>query len=349
MLSGGSGSRLRPFTFSFPKQLIPVGNKPVLHHCLENLRDIGVREVGVVIGGFGEEIRESVGDGSAFGLRITYIHQDEPLGLAHCVSIARDFLGEDDFVMYLGDNILADGVHETARIFEEQRPHACVTTAKVDDPSQYGIVELDHEGRVLSFQEKPAEPRGDHAIVGVYFFTSVIHEAVANIRPSARGELEITDALQYLIEQGALIRSHEYSGFWRDTGTIDDLLDCNRRLLAPTLFERSGAVDEDSVLTGGVRLEAGACVVRSHIEGPVIVGAGSVIEDSYVGPNTAVGEDCELTGAEIAESVVLRGARISGARGIRNSLIGRGAQVRGGHTGSHRLLIGDLSRVEVSS
>ncbi|MEI5527164.1 glucose-1-phosphate thymidylyltransferase [Streptomyces brasiliscabiei] len=352
VLSGGSGTRLRPFSYSMPKQLIPIANKPVLEHVLEDIRGLGVTDIGVVVNsGWAPQIAEVIGDGSRLGVRVTYIHQDEPLGLAHCVALAEPFLGVDDFVMYLGDNMLPEGTASIAEEFRTARPAAQVVVRKVADPRAFGVAELDAEGRVVRLVEKPREPRSDLALIGVYFFTADIHRAVTSIAPSARGELEITDAIQWLLEDGAEIRASEYHGYWKDTGRADDVLECNRHLLGSLRPAVLGEADDASELIGRVRIEAGARVVRSRIEGPVVVGAGSVIEDSHIGPDTAIGEGCTLRETRIRDSIVLDGAAISRVPGIRGSIIGRSATVDAGDdVGTyHRLVVGDHTRIEVAA
>ncbi|MGP3949264.1 glucose-1-phosphate thymidylyltransferase [Streptomyces sp. 7N604] len=347
VLSGGSGTRLRPFSYSMPKQLIPIANKPVLEHVLDNVRALGVTEAGIVVGDRGRQIAEVIGDGSRLGLRVTYIPQAEPLGLAHCVTLARTFLGDEDFVMYLGDNMLPEGVADIAQDFTARRPAAQLVVQKVADPRAFGVAELDAAGQVERLVEKPQQPRSDLALLGVYFFTSAIHRAVASIRPSARGELEITDAIQWLVTQGAEVRASEYSGYWRDTGRAEDVLECNRRLLASLRPGIVGEVDSRSELDGQVLIEAGARVVRSRVEGPAIVGAGSVVEDSHIGPGTSIGRDCVLRDTRLADSIVLDGASIVNVPGLYGSLIGRNASV--GTSARHRLVVGDHTRIEVAA
>ncbi|MFD4175957.1 glucose-1-phosphate thymidylyltransferase [Streptomyces anulatus] len=351
VLSGGSGTRLRPFSYSMPKQLIPIANKPVLEHVLEDIRDMGVTEIGVIVGSWAPQIAEVIGDGTRLGVRVTYIPQDEPLGLAHCVTLAKPFLGEHDFVMYLGDNMLPEGTAAIADEFREGRPAAQIVVHKVADPRAFGVAELDTEGRVARLVEKPQEPKSDLAMIGVYFFTPEIHRAVESIEPSARGELEITDAIQWLLEDGAEIRASEYRGYWKDTGRADDVLECNRYLLGSLPPAVLGEIDEASELTGRVRIEAGARVVRSRIEGPAVIGAGSVIEDSYIGPGTAIGQGCTLCDTRIRDSIVLDGAAISQVPGIHGSIIGRNATVGAGADVDtyHRLVVGDHTRIEVAA
>lgn len=350
VLAGGTGTRLRPFSHSMPKQLFPVANKPVVEHVLENIGRVGVSEVGVVVGDWEERVREVLGDGSRYGVRIVYIRQERPLGLAHCVRIARDFLGDSDFVMYLGDNILPNGISAVAETFRTERPAAQLVTYKVPDPRAFGVVELRPDGSVAGLVEKPQNPRSNLALIGVYFFTFHIHAAVDAIAPSARGELEITDALQWLVASGADVRASEYSGYWQDTGHVDDVLECNRRLLAGLTGDVVGEVDATSVLTGPVVLEAGARIIRSRVEGPVIIGAGSTIEDCRVGAYTSIGRDCVLRRSGIDHSITLDGATVTDVPSLHGSMIGRSAVVGAGRaTPGHRLIIGDDARVEVAA
>ncbi|WP_411073222.1 glucose-1-phosphate thymidylyltransferase [Streptomyces sp. cmx-4-25] len=350
VLSGGSGTRLRPFSYSMPKQLIPIANKPVLEHVLENIRAVGITEVGVIVGDWADEIAEVIGDGSRLGLRITLIPQEKPLGLAHCVALARPFLGDDDFVMYLGDNMVPGGIAGIAADFTARRPDALVVVHKVRDPRAFGVAELAPDGSVQRLVEKPERPRSDLALIGVYFFTAAIHEAVAAVEPGARGELEITDAIQWLVTRGSRVTASEYSGYWKDTGRVEEVLACNRQLLGEQDARVDGEVDAASRLTGRVVLEAGARLVRSTVTGPAVIGAGTVIEDSAVGPHTSIGRDCLLRETTLTDSIVMGGASITAVTGLRGSLIGRNAVVGAGAEGDgHRLVIGDHTRIEVAA
>ncbi|WP_089107644.1 glucose-1-phosphate thymidylyltransferase [Streptomyces hyaluromycini] len=349
VLSGGSGTRLRPFSHSMPKQLMPIANKPVLEHVLDGVGALGITDVGIIVGDRAAQIIAAIGDGSRFGLVITYIHQDEPRGLAHCVLLAREFLADDDFVMYLGDNILPDGVEDIARDFTEKRPAAQVVVHKVADPRSFGVAELDRDGRVERLVEKPEHPRSDLALIGVYFFTPAIHQAVDAISPSGRGELEITDAVQWLVTQGVQVIATEYSGYWKDTGRVDDVLECNRKLLEGLVPSVRGHVDDASVLIGPVVVEEGARVIGSRIVGPAIIGAGTSVEHSRIGPNTSIGKDCVLRDTHVDSSIALDGATVTGVRGLHSSVIGRNASIgpAEGHPSHHRLVVGDHTRIEV--
>ncbi|MEU6041035.1 glucose-1-phosphate thymidylyltransferase [Actinomadura sp. NPDC047616] len=350
VLAGGSGSRLRPITHSFAKQLVPVANKPVLFYGLEAIRDAGIREVGVVVGDTEAEIREAVGDGSRFGVRVTYLRQDAPRGLAHAVLIARDFLGDDDFVMYLGDNFIVGGINDLVDRFRRERPHAQIMLAKVSDPRAFGVAELDADGRVVGLEEKPERPKSDLALVGVYLFGPAVHEAVARLKPSRRGELEITDTIQWLIDQGHRVESTMVSGYWKDTGNVTDMLEVNRLVLEGLEPSVAGEVDSASELIGRVVVEEGARVTGSRVVGPAIIGPGAVIRDSYVGPFTSIDSDCAVIDSEIEYSIVLRGASIDGVGRIEVSLIGRQARVTPAPPvpRAHRLVLGDHSKVQIS-
>ncbi|HEU0238912.1 MAG TPA: glucose-1-phosphate thymidylyltransferase [Micromonosporaceae bacterium] len=350
VLSGGAGTRLRPITYTSAKQLVPVANKPVLFYGLEAIAACGITEVGVVVGETAAEIRDAVGDGSAFGLSVTYIPQDRPLGLAHAVLIAREFLADDDFVMYLGDNFIVGGIDHVVDEFREQRPDAQILLTRVPDPTTFGVAELDGNGRVVGLEEKPATPKSDLALVGVYLFSPLIHEAVRKIQPSDRGELEITDAIQWLIDERLHVRSTTITGYWKDTGNVDDMLEVNRAVLESTEPEIVGTVDAASQIIGRVRIEKGATVTRSRIVGPAIIGADCVISDSYVGPFTSVSDGCRIEASEIEFSIVLRNASIRGVRRIEASLIGREVDVTPAPSvpAAHRFVLGDHSKVQIS-
>ncbi|MFB4313051.1 glucose-1-phosphate thymidylyltransferase [Actinomadura sp. 21ATH] len=350
VLAGGAGSRLRPITHTSAKQLVPVANKPVLFYGLEAIRDAGIREVGIVVGDTAAEIRRAVGDGSEFGLQVTYLPQDAPRGLAHAVLIAREFLGDDDFVMYLGDNFIVGGINGLVERFRRERPQAQIMLTRVSDPRAFGVAELDAAGRVVGLEEKPAEPKSDLALVGVYLFSPAVHAAVAGLKPSWRDELEITDAIQSLLDEGHRVESTVISGYWKDTGNVTDMLEVNRLVLESVEPSVEGDVDAASELIGRVVVEAGASVAGSRIVGPAIIGAGSVVRDSYVGPFTSIDRDCAVIDSEIEYSIVLRGASIDGVGRIEVSLIGREAEVTPAPRvpKAHRLVLGDHSKVQIS-
>jgi glucose-1-phosphate thymidylyltransferase len=351
VLAGGSGTRLRPITHTSAKQLVPVANKPVLFYGLEAIRDAGITAVGIVVGDTEPEIRSAVGSGRDFGLDVTYIRQPSPLGLAHAVLMAREFLGEDDFVMYLGDNFIVGGITALVEGFRAARPAAHIMLTSVADPRQFGVAELDGAGQLIGLEEKPEQPKSDLALVGVYLFTPAVHEAIAALVPSARGELEITEAIQWLLVQGHKVSSTIISGYWKDTGNVADMLEVNRVVLESAEPAVAGLVDAASELIGRVVVGAGARISGSRIVGPAIIGAGTEITDSYVGPFTSVAAGCVIADSEIEYSIVLAGASIRGVRRIEASLIGHHVEVTPAPKvpKAHRLVLGDHSKVQISS
>ncbi len=328
-----------------------MANKPVLFYGLEAIAEAGITEVGIIVGDTAEEIREAVGDGSAFGLDVTYIPQDQPLGLAHAVLIARKFLGEDDFVMYLGDNFVVGGITALVDAFRSERPDAQILLTKVANPTAFGVAELDADGRVAGLEEKPEHPKSDMALVGVYLFAPAVHEAVRAIKPSRRGELEITHAIQWMIDAGRDVRSTTISGYWKDTGNVTDMLEVNRSVLEGLESTVHGTVDEGSEIIGRVRIEAGAKVTGSRIVGPAVIGANTVITDSYIGPYTSIAGDCRIEDSEIEYSIVLRDSSVGGVRRVEASLIGRNVEVTPAprRPAAHRFILGDHSKVQISS
>lgn len=349
VLAGGTGSRLRPFTHSGTKQLLPIANKPVLFYGLEAIAAAGVHEVGLVVGDYGEDIRREVGDGSPFGLRVTYVPQERPLGLAHAVLVARDFLADDDFLVYLGDNYLQDGIGGFVDRAAAEPAAARLLVTPVPDPTSFGVAEVDGSGLVVRVEEKPPSPRADLALIGVYAFTPVLHEAVRAIRPSPRGELEITSAIQWLIDRGLDVRAETTTSVWRDTGSVDDMLEVNRHVLDGLTGRLDGKVDEDSAVVGRVSLAEGAVVRGSRITGPVIIGPGSVISNAVIGPYTAIGANCRVRDSSIEASVLLDGADVERAGRIEHSFIGRGAVVAAPpFPYAHRLVLGDHSKVHLN-
>lgn len=354
ILAGGAGTRLRPITHTRAKQLVPVANKPILFYGIEAMVAAGITEIGVIVGDTRAEVIAALGDGSRFGARITYIPQDSPLGLAHCVVIARDFLADDDFVMYLGDNLLEQDLAAFVAAFESARatfepPAAQILLKQVPDPHRFGIATLDDAGDVVRLVEKPADPPSDLALVGVYLFTSRVHDAVAAIEPSARGELEITDAIQWLLDQGERVRCELLTGWWIDTGKLTPLLEANRLLLERLEPRIDGEVDEQSSIEGRVVVEAGARVVNSTIRGPVAIGAGTTIVDSFVGPFSAIGNRCTVERSEIEHSVVMDDSSIVEIARLEDSLIGSDAIVQRSRQKPRalRLMVGDHCQIDV--
>jgi glucose-1-phosphate thymidylyltransferase len=351
VLSGGTGTRLRPITHTSAKQLLPVANKPVLFYGLEAIAEAGITDVGLVVGDTADAIKAAVGDGSAFGIRATYIQQEAPLGLAHAVLVARDFLGDDDFVMYLGDNFIVGGITALVNEFSAARPDAQIMLTQVADPRGFGVAELGDSGQVVGLEEKPQRPKSDLALVGVYMFTPAVHQAVRQLSPSWRGELEITEAIQWLIDNGNAVRSTTISGYWKDTGNVTDMLEVNRLVLESVEQRLDGTIGRDCEIIGRVVVEAGAQVSGSRIVGPAIIGAGTKVTGSYIGPYTAIGTDCEIDGSEIEYSILLQAVSIRGVQRIQASLIGNYAEVTPAPPVPkvHRLVLGDHSRVQISA
>jgi len=347
VLSGGAGTRLRPLTHTSAKQLVPVANKPVLFYGLEALRDAGIREVGIIVGDTRAEIEEAVGDGSKFGLEISIIPQVAPLGLAHAVLTAEEFLGDSSFVMYLGDNLLRDGITGLVEEFRATAPDAMILLQHVEEPEHYGIAELDGD-TVVRLVEKPKHPTSDLALVGVYLFTHAIIESAKAIKPSWRNELEITDAIQNMVDRGLRVEPHIVNGWWKDTGQVGDMLEANRLILDVQRRRIDGEVDDESIIDGRVVIEAGAKVVRSTVRGPAVIGAGTVIEDAYVGPYSAISDNCHVSHAEIEHSILWEGSSIRDldAR-VESSLIGREVSI--GRTQekprAYRFILGDSSTI----
>ena len=349
ILSGGKGTRLRPLTYTSAKQLVPVANKPVLFYGIEAIADTGIRDIGIVVGDTQAEIRAAVGDGSRWGVRVQYIEQDAPRGLAHAVKISRDYIGDEPFVMYLGDNLLNKGITQFVREFETQKPAAQILLTRVPDPQMFGVAQLEN-GKVVRLVEKPKEPIGDLALVGVYMFGPDVFESVNRITPSFRNELEITDAIQDLIDRGLTVRPHIVEGWWKDTGKLEDMLEANRLILET--FERrvDGAVDADSRVEGKVVIEKGAVIERSTIRGPAIIGCGARIVHAYVGPFTSIGNDVEITGSEIEHSIVLEGSSLRDlANRVIDSLIGRNVRIwrEPVKPSAYRFMLGDNSEVGI--
>jgi glucose-1-phosphate thymidylyltransferase len=352
ILAGGLGTRLRPITHTSAKQLVPVANKPILFYAIEHMAEVGITDIAIIIGETGDDVRAAVGDGSRWGVAITYLPQDAPLGLAHCVLIARDFLGDDDFVMYLGDNLLQRGlagiVERAERERESEAPAAHILLCPVPDAQRFGVAVLDGD-RVVQLVEKPEVPPSDLAMVGVYLFTPAIHEAVAAIEPSARGELEIVDAIQWLIDDGQQVNHDLLDGWWLDTGKKDSLLEANRRALEAIETRIDGDVDDATDLDGRVVVEAGARIVNSTVRGPAIVAAGAVVTDSYIGPFTSIGADVTIDHSEVENSVLLERVRLAGVPRLVDSLIGRDTEVTRTRRPPRatRLLLGDHCSVDL--
>ena len=347
ILSGGRGTRLYPLTYTCAKQLVPVANKPVLFRVIEAIKEADIRDIGMVVGDTASEIKDAAGDGSRWNVNITYIPQESPLGLAHAVKIAEDFIGEERFVMFLGDNVIQGGISTLIRQFEEADYNCQIVLTRVANPRQYGVAVLE-DGRIVRLVEKPRDPPSDLALVGIYMFDYNVFEAVNNIRPSWRNELEITDAIQYLVDHGHKVYPYVHTGWWIDTGAPGDMLDANRLVLDELEPKVEGYVDRDSKLIGKVTIEKGAEVVGSVIRGPAIIGEQSRIVNSYVGPFTSIYHHVVVERSEIEHSIILEHSRIADIpQRIENSLIGRNVEIVRSPLlpKAYKMTLGDHSRV----
>jgi glucose-1-phosphate thymidylyltransferase len=355
LLHGGSGTRLRPLTHTGPKQLIPVAGKPISQYCLEDLKAAGVEETAVVLGDlWPERVVEQYGDGSELGMKLTYIRQGQPLGLAHAVQMAESFVGEDLFVVYLGDNLLRGGIAEHAQVFRAKKPDAMILLSKVVDPQRFGVAEFDAEGKLKRLVEKPRQPPSPYALVGVYFFTPRIFQAIGRLRPSGRGELEITEAIQNLLDEGCSVDHKFVEGWWKDTGTPEDILEANRLVLDERLEESTimGSVERGASIQGRVRIEKGALIMDgATIRGPACIGHRTRVgEGAYVGPYTSVGSDCELSACEIENTIVMDGCVINSTTRIIDSLIGPQTEISRQDKNTprgYRLILGERSSLRL--
>ena len=340
---------MRPITHTSAKQLVPIANRPILFYGIEAIRDAGITDIGIVVGDTAAEIEAAVGDGSKFGVKVTYIKQEAPLGLAHAVKIARDFIGGERFVMYLGDNLIIEGIKDFVRRFETNSPNCQILLAHVPNPQDFGVAELSGD-RVVRLIEKPSRPKTDLALVGVYMFDQTVFGATEAIKPSERNELEITDAIQHLIDQGFDVQFQVISGWWKDTGKLEDILEANSMLLGRLESRIDGEVDCKSRVDGKVVIEKGSTVANSVLRGPLVVGEGSRIADSYIGPFTSISYGVEIRGSEIEHSIVLENSRIIDVRGrIESSLVGKNVTIER-HSAppkANRFMVGDYSRIEL--
>lgn len=351
ILSGGKGTRLRPFTYTGAKQLVPIANKPVLFYAIQNLVDAGIKDIGIVISPeTGDQVQATVGDGSRFGARVDYILQAVPRGIAHGIQIAEEYIGKDKFVLFLGDNFIREGIVPQVAAFRDAAMNAQIILYQMEDPSAMGVAVLDGDGRVTKLVEKPKQFISPFAVIGIYMFDHNVFEAVNSIKPSARGELEIADTLQYLIDRKLNVRAHQLQGWWIDTGKMADILEANRLVLEVLESRNEGRVDSATIIEGRVVLEQGAVVVNSTIRGPAIIGERTRIENAFVGPYTSIYHDCVIRNCEIENSVVLEHSQISElSKRLADSLVGRHAEIAraGGHTQTLKLMIGDYSKVGV--
>ena len=347
--SGGKGTRLRPITHTQNKHLIPIANKPILHYAIESIAQAGIKEVGIVINADNDDVAKAIGDGGKWSVRIHYIPQEAPLGLAHVVKISQDFIGDDSFIFYLGDNMVIGGVQRFIEKFQQEKSNCHLTLSKVKDPSRFGVPEL-KGNHIIGVEEKPKHPKSEYAVAGIYLYDKSIFEAVNSIKPSTRGELEISDAHQYLLDHQYRITFSEITGWWKDTGKPEDLLEANRLVLSTLKADISGEVDHSSNLAGEVSVGAGSKIISSHIRGPVIIGENTLIENSYVGPYTSILDKTQLRNSEVEFSIIMENCRIENV-GIRieSSILGSNVDIlkARGIPKTHRFILGTQSMVEL--
>jgi len=353
LLHGGHGTRLRPLTHTGPKQLIPVAGKPISQFCLEEMRAAGITEIAVILGSLApEKVREYYGDGSRIGLKIHYIDQGEPRGLAHAVYLAKEFIQNDRFVVYLGDNLLKGGISEAAAEFALSDSDAMILLSEVKEPERFGVAKFDEQGKLEALIEKPKQPPSRFALVGVYFFAPVIFEAIAELKPSWRGELEITEAIQALLASGRKVQHKFVKGWWKDTGTVQDIIEANRLILDDRLHDSDirGHVEEGAVVEGRVRLEEGARVEKNAtVRGPASIGKNTVIGNgTYVAPYTSIGSSCEIMGCEVENSIIMDRCKIKAPLRIVDSLIGPETEISSMLTSKpkgYKLILGERSTI----
>ncbi|MDP6893830.1 MAG: glucose-1-phosphate thymidylyltransferase [Acidimicrobiales bacterium] len=352
ILAGGSGRRLRPITHKTAKQLVPIANKPILHYVIEDLVGVGITDLGIVVGDTAKEIEESVGNGSQWNADITYIHQEEPLGLAHAVLISEPFLGQEKFIMYLGDNMFEDSLHAVVEDFEKSSTNARLLLAKVDNPQAFGVAEVDEQGAIKGLVEKPENPKSDLALVGVYLFDSTIHRAVKAIEPSDRGELEITDAIQWMIDKENSIEHKTLEGWWIDTGKKDPLLLCNELILEKIETLLLSQIGETVTLKGEIATGENVEIIDSNIQGPVVIGSGVRIERSCIGPYVSIGDDCKIEDSSVERSVLMEKSYVSGVTQLTKSVLGREVEIDGTETEfqeSTSVMLGDGTKVNLKN
>ena len=352
ILAGGSGRRLRPITHKTAKQLVPIANKPILHYVIEDLVGVGITDLGIVVGDTGKEIEKSVGDGSQWNADITYIRQEEPLGLAHAVLISESFLGQEKFVMYLGDNMFEDSLHEVVEDFEKSSTNARLLLAKVENPQAFGVAEIDEQGAIKGLVEKPENPKSDLALVGVYLFDPTIHRAVKAIEPSDRGELEITDAIQWMIDEESNIEHRTLKGWWIDTGKKDPLLLCNELILGKIETLLLSQIGETVTLKGEIVAGENVEIIDSNIQGPVVIGSGVKIERSNIGPYVSIGDECKIEDSSVERSVLMEKSYVSGVTQLTKSVLGREVEIDGKETESQEstsVMLGDRTKVNLKN
>lgn len=352
ILAGGKGTRLKPATHTLCKQLLPVANKPILYYVLDQILEAGIKDIGIIISPeTGSQIKEAVGNGKKWGAKVTHILQKEPLGLAHAVQTAREYLGNSSFLMFLGDNLIQGGVAGFVKEFNKTKPDALILLKEVSDPRMFGVAELDDGGKIINITEKPKKPKSNLAIPGVYLFTPAIHRAIEQITPSSRGELEITDSIQKLIDMGKTVKSHILDGWWLDTGKKDDLLEANRVVLDNLLKRKiEGKVCPESRVSGRVEIGGNTEVIESTIRGPVLIAPNCRIINSFIGPFTAIGENTVIENSSVEHSVLLDGCQIKNIGMLSDSIAGRKCQISKSEKKNHssiRLFLGDDAVIEL--
>jgi glucose-1-phosphate thymidylyltransferase len=348
VLSGGKGARLRPLTFTLAKQLIPIANKPILGYVLDQIREAEIKQVGIIVAPeTANSVKDYVKDGSKWNFNTTYIPQ-EPLGLAHAVKTASPFLAEDSFVMCLGDNVTGQSINSFIKNFEQEQLDALIILKEVDDPSSFGVAQLDNKGNIIQLSEKPKTPMSNLAIIGTYIFSSKIHKAIEKIKPSRRGELEITDAIQEMINMGFKVKAETLNSWWIDTGKKDDILSANSKILDETIQKNIEGKTTNSKVDGRVKIEATANINNSKIRGPCIIGKGVKIENSYIGPYTSIGDNSTILNSTLECCVILENVTITDVEHLEESLVGKNAKIsKNLRNRTLRLHVGDYSDVEV--
>jgi glucose-1-phosphate thymidylyltransferase len=350
ILCAGKGTRLQPLTHTLPKPLIPVANKPILTRIIDKISELGIRHIGIVVSQEnGVAIQDSIGDGSRWNVTITYILQAKAHGIAHAIMVSRGYLGKANFLLYLGDNLIQDSLQGMLDDFLRRRPEASILLKEIAEPQHFGVAELDAQGKVINIEEKPARPRSPYAIPGIYLFTPHLHAAIDRIRPSARGEMEITDSIQELINMGHTIHSQIHTGWWLDTGKKEDLLKANRLLLQNIQPQMKGILEGDTNVQGSLECGNDSILRASYIKGPVSIAAGCHIVNSRIGPHVSLGDGCRVQGCSIANSIILGGCRLSLVHSMKDSVLGRGVTIRGGHAGEQvaEFFLGDDSVVDL--
>ncbi len=350
ILSGGKGTRLRPLTYSGAKQLVPVANKPILFYCIDNIVEAGIKEIGIVISPeTGQEIKNAVGDGNRWGVNIHYITQDLPQGLAHAIKVAQNFLADSPFVMYLGDNLIGTGINKFVDEFKRNAKEALILLKEVENPRQFGVALLSEEGRVIRLIEKPDTPPSNLALVGIYIFSPKIHEAIQRIKPSKRGELEITDAIQELINMGIMVKSFVLDTWWIDTGKKDDLLTANAIILDEYIKKEIKGKLKESKIIGRVKIEEGVIVINSTLRGPSVIGRNAFIENSFIGSFTSIGESSKIIDSSLEHCVIMNDSILKGVERLEDSLIGRNVKITQNQSKHKalRLMVGDYSEVDI--